>query len=122
MDSELHEAATIGNGGLAVTKKIDPLSEMMEKAGMTILQDLLGKDRLEARAWEALKDTRLVWALYNIRKTGRVDLPVKTVRQLVALGLAGTDKQGFFLTDTVEDLLDVLEKKLEDPRATSGSN
>jgi hypothetical protein len=97
-----------------VPKKLDPLAEIVEKAGMTVLQDFIGKGQLEARARAALQDSQLVWALYTIRKTGKVELPVADVRGLVANGLAGVDDKGFFLTPVVEDLLDRLEKKLEE--------
>jgi predicted AAA+ superfamily ATPase len=72
------------------------------------------RDVLDDRAIDFLvKRPDILNALVGIRQLGKFMLAPREVKQLVVLGVMQVDEQGYFLSEVVEDLIDVILREAE---------
>lgn len=89
----------------------DPLDrKALELAGV------LMRETLDKRAVDfLLARTDILKAIVTLRKVGKFEISTREAKQLVVLGIMQIDDQGYFLSEVVEDMIDLIIKKAEEP-------
>lgn len=78
----------------------------------------IARDVLDKRALDFLAGRPdILRALVGIRKLSKFALSPREANQLVVFGILQVDEQGYFLSEVVEDLIDLIIKKAEELKA-----
>ena len=76
------------------------------------------RDVLDQRALDFLMERKdILRAIITLRKIGKFEISQREAQQLVTLGIMQVDGQGYFLSEVVEDLVDLVIKNAEKLKA-----
>jgi len=88
------------------------LTDEMDRAALDVARTMFGKV-LDERAMEFIRrNPDTINGLLAIRLTGKVPFPKKDVIQLCRVGIFSADKDGYYVSDIVEDLIDEVIKRI----------